>query len=355
MIQIITNSQRNYLGLQEIDPNWKEIEVKSENFHNFNVVIFVDGTIVRKCIIYGETKYKEMQLEETLTDNLKEIIREDGKTSSLDSIINKSAKKVTISFDAPNISIYNESSKKTFYSNYFEEKSNLNTLDDFKNFVNNWCETMTNEEMSEMIKFSGETKPENISYKEGDIFRVKLTRNLYGYGKIALSYKSMKENNIRYWNCVMETPVVASLYHILTENKNISISELEKLESFPSEIVTDSNFVTGNYEIIGNVNIDEQNQDYPIMYGRDMSNPKTTFYQCGKTFLEYPDEPIFNRFKNNGIRYNLGLDIELMKMCILENSNNPYYQYGPVYTKNDLRNPQNKNALAKIKEQLNLK
>lgn len=355
MVQIITNSQRNYIGLQEIDSNWKEIEVHSENFQDFKVIIYVDKKIIRKCIIFGEKKYKEMQLDEELNDNFSEIIRKDGKTSSLDSIVNKPGLKATISFDAPNISIYNESSKKTFYSNFFEKKENLNNLDDFKNWINNWCNTMSNEEIAEMIRFSGEEEPENVKYKEGDIFRVKLSRNLYGYGKILLSYKKMRENNENFWNCVMGTPVVASLYHILTPNRNVMISDLEKLMSFPSEIVMDTNFITGNYEIIGNIPVNEKTADYPIMYGRELSKPKTTFYQNGRKFIKLDKvDPLYNSYKYNGVLSNLGLNLDLMQKCIQDKSNLAYFEFGPVYTKGDLRNPKNVQKLEEIKKQLSL-
>lgn len=355
MIQIITNSQRNYFGLQEIDPSWKEIVVQSENFNDFNVVIYVDDKIVKKCIIFGEKKYKEMQLNEELTDNLSEIIREDGKTSSLDSIINKSAKKVTISFDAPNISIYNASSKKTFYSNFFENKANLNNLSDFKKWVNKWCETMPNEDIADIIKFSGEDHPENVNYKEGDVFRVKLSRDVYGYGKILLTYKSMRENGEKYWESVMGTPVIASLYHILTENKNMTVQELEKLKSFPSELVMDTNFVTGEYEIIGSTTVDEKTADFPYMYGRELSKPKTTFFQHGRTFIKLDGvDPLYNSYKYCGVLSNIGLNLDLMKKCIEDGSNLAYFEFGPVYTKSDLRNPKNKLKLEEIKKQLGI-
>jgi len=356
MLEIISNKQRKFLGLQEIDSNWKEIDVQSPNFQDFKVTIFVDDLIVKKCIIYGDKKYKEMQLDEELTKNLDAIIPKNDKkrTSTLDSIINKTAVGVTLLFDAPNISIYNELTHKRFYTNYFEDKTNLQTVENFKSWVNNWCEHLAEDELEDIKKFASETEPLKIDYKEGDIFKVKLSKDLYGYGKILLDFNKMHENGELFWNCFTTLPVVAKLYHILTTSASVTPKELESLKAFPSELILNDNLVSGEYEIIGNSPVDYENEDFPIMYGKELTDRNTTYYQNGKTFIKINNTaPLYNNFKFSGVALNIGFDINLMKTCIEQDSNQPYYENGPFLVKNDLRNPKNAEQLAQILKQVN--
>ena len=335
MLEIISNEQRKFLGLQEIDPNWKQLDVESQNFQDFKVTIFVDDFIVKKCIIYGEKRYKEIQLDEELTKNLDAIINEneDKKTSSLDSIINKTVVGMSISFDAPNITIFNGLTQKKYYSNFFENKSGLNNIEDFKNWVNEWCKNSTAEDLTEIQEFANQSTLSKINYKEGDVLK-----------------------NQKFWDCMMGTPIIASLYHILTENKNVEVSELEQLNSFPSEIIMDNNLVLGDYEIIGNVEVDYSKENLPVMYGKELTVKNTTFLQIGKNFYKLDNTtPLYNNFKYNGVNLNLGFDIDLMKQCIEEDSNQPYYEKGPFFVKNDLRNPKNAEALSNVLNQFNLK
>lgn len=355
MLEIISNEQRKYFGLEEINPNWQEVKVESENFNGFDVVIYIDENIVRKCIIYGPSKYKEMQMNTELTKNLDAIVVDESnkKTSSLDSIINKAGSGVTILFDASNITIYNENTKIVYYKNFHEDKSNLKTIENFKNWVEKWCEESTEADIADVKSFASETQVKHIDFNEGDVFKIKLSRRLYGYGRILLSYAKMRNNKEDFWDCLIGTPVIASLYHILTEDSNLSVDQLKGLMSFPSEIIIDSNFYHGEYEIIGNIPVDYDSEDYPIMYGRTVTD-KQTHYQNGKTHLVINDKPLYNNFKYNGVAHNLGFDLSVMKKCIDESSNDSYYMSGPFIAKGDLRNPVNVEKLNLILKQFAL-
>ena len=356
MLEIITNNQRKYFGLEEINPDWKEMKIKSENFNGFDVFIFVDKNIVRKCILVGKTKYKEMQMKIELTKNLDGIISygNENKVSSLDSIINKFGYGMTIYFDAPNINLFNENTKKFYYKNYFDDSINVKTIEDFKAWVDAWCNESTEEDLSDITKFTKESKV-HLKFNEGDVFRVKLTRRLYGYGRVLLNYIQMRKNNEKFWDCLMGTPIVASLYHVVTTDKNLTVDDLKNLKSFPSEIILDNNVYYGEYEIIGNIPVDYEKEDYPIMYGRELTAGKTTFFQRGKKFLKLENtEPLYTTFKYSGVSLNLGFKISVMKKCIEESSNLPYYENGPYFVRGDLRNPKNKEALAEVLKQFNL-
>ena len=353
---IIVNELRKYFGLKEIEDSWKKIDVQSANFQDFNVSIFVDGQTVKKCIIFGNNKFKEFQLDETLSKNLDCILPKDSnkKPSTLDSIINKSAVGVTLSFDKPNISIYNETTNKTYYTNAFDENKPISIVE-FADWIHNWCENSTAEDVAEINEFANEKVTEPIPYKEGDVFRVKLSRNQYTYGRILLDYNKMRNNKEKFWDIFMGTPVVASLYHIVTDRKNVTIDELKNLPSFPSENVMDKNFLTGEYEIIGNIPVDYKKEDYPIMYGNSFEETKKVCYQNGKVYFEIPDVKAFSQsYKNNGVSSRLGYKISLMKKCIEQNSNLPIFEEGPLNFRNDLRNPNKKEILEQIQSQFDI-
>ena len=353
---IIVNELRKYFGLQEIPDNWKKIDVTSDNYQGFNVSIFVDGQTVKKCMIFGLNKFKEFQLNETLSKNFDCILPKDSnkKPSTLDSIINKSAIGLTLSFDTPNISIYNETTHKTYYTNYFDDKK-VNSIVEFASWIQDWCKNSTEEDIKEINEFANETPKAPISYKEGDVFRVKLSKNLYGYGRILLDYNKMRNNNEKFWDILMGTPVVASLYHIVTDNKNISLDELKNLQSFPSETVMDKNFITGEYEIIGNIPVDFKNEDFPIMYGNSFDEVKKVCYQRGKEYHEITNSvAISSSYKNNGIASRLGYKLDLMKKCIETKSNKLIFESGPLNFRNDLRNPKNQEILKQIQSQFDI-
>ena len=153
----------------------------------------------------------------------------------------------------------------------------------------------------------------------------------------------------------MGTPIVVSLYHILTEDKNVTIDKLKTLSSFPSEIIMDNNIRSGEYEIIGNIPVEYSKEDYPIMYGSSIDEKNTVYFQRGKLFLKKENAELISRnFRNNGVTFNLGINTSLMEKCIEENSNLSYYKEGPLSTRTDLRNPINKIVLEQILAQFNL-
>ena len=165
----------------------------------------------------------------------------------------------------------------------------------------------------------------------------------------------MRNNHEDFWDILMGTPVVASLYHILTEDKNVKVDDLKNLKSFPSQIILDNNIYYGDYKIIGNIPVDFENDDFPIMYGKELTGNNTHF-QRGKAHLVLENTmPLYNNFKFNGVSLNIGCDYEIMKECVETGSNAPYYEKGPFFVRGDLRNPKNAEALDAILKHFNLK
>lgn len=70
----------------------------------------------------------------------------------------------------------------------------------------------------------------------------------------------------------MGKPLCVLIYHIMTEDPDVSVEELEQLASCPSQYVMDNVFYYGEYEVIGNRPLPERDSDidYPILYGRSI-------------------------------------------------------------------------------------
>lgn len=61
----------------------------------------------------------------------------------------------------------------------------------------------------------------------------------------------------KFWDILMGKALCVSVYHIITENPNVNIYDLQELQSCPSAYMMDNKFFYGEYEIIGNAPLPE--------------------------------------------------------------------------------------------------
>lgn len=172
------------------------------------------------------------------------------------------------------------------------------------------------------------------------MFRFKLNRRLYGYGRILLDYALMRKKKEPFWDIMMGKPLACSVYHIATERADVTVEELRQLPSLPSQHMMDNKLYYGEYEIIGNIPIGEH-EDYPIMYGNSISmGERAVCLQCGKLYRKRPGkEALVGGFHNNGIGFNLGFQLSELQECIEAGSNAPYWAQEIYKVNHDLRNP----------------
>ena len=71
MIFELSNTEREYLGLDKVKPNWEKVILKGDTYRESSILYFEDITI-KKHIISSSTQYVEYQYDE-LTKN-REII-----------------------------------------------------------------------------------------------------------------------------------------------------------------------------------------------------------------------------------------------------------------------------------------
>jgi hypothetical protein len=167
----------------------------------------------------------------------------------------------------------------------------------------------------------------------------------------------MRKEGIPFWDIFMGKPLCIGIYHIVTENPDLTPEQLAEKKMLPSHMIMDNIFFYGECEIIGNLPLDESKTDYPIHYGQSISmlNPHCVHYQCGKTFLTLQNTKALYDFRNGSIGWNLNVKLPILYECIKENSNDPYWRMIHPYSANqDLRNPKFKNEWEEIKKQMGI-
>lgn len=374
----LTNEHRRCMGLKPIGDNWDMVILKGKYGEEF--YLFFDGDNIKKMICYQLTEdiilMHEMDINYQTKNNRTIILPKTnrGKEKNL----NISALKLldgegnyfyinyTANEGATRVIIGNYTNQRTF----FEETniSNCNSLDKFKEWCDNFAKNSTEEDIEEVTKFSREPR-KHIKYKEGDYFRIKLGKNLYTYGRILMDIHKRVKAGMKYWDIFIGRTLIVETFHILTNRKDVSINELKKLKTFPSEHIMDNRFYYGDYEIIGNDKLPEAIK-YPIMYGRSISaiDRDKIIFQCGmiNKVIPYNGNNLIRRedeyennlpnydFRNSSSGFNITNDIETIKECIKEDSNNPYWEHYKYIALSDLRAPINKEKLKLVLKQMEL-
>ncbi len=354
----LTNDQRKCFALVPIHDEWECIEAKTSPDDQFKTYLYFDGDTIVKCILSGKSQYSEYELSEKVSQDRKYLLPKTtkGKPMLLSSstVLKRNGVGMRLNYNDKYIHLYNEKNQCSYFFNYYLN-DDVCDLDGFSRWVEDWCKETTDADIADVVRFS-QQKRRHIRYQEGDVFRFKIGRRLYGYGRILLDYDKMRKTKEPFWDILMSKPLVCSVYYIVTDRNNVSLDELQHLGSLPSIIIADNSLFYGDYKIIGNLPVTE-NEDYPVMYGNSISiGEKAVCYQCGKTFWKIDNETaIYEGFRNNGVSINLNITVDVLRQCAVEKSNDPYWaHYYPHWVNRDLRNPKFAEELRRVKEQFGL-
>jgi len=354
----LTNDQRKCFALVPVCNQWERIEAKPSPYDHFKTYLYLDGDTIVKCILSGDSQYCECELSEKVSPDRKYLLPKTtkGKPTILSSstIQKRNGIGMCLNYVDRHIELYNERTECSYFFNRYLH-DDVCDLEGFSQWVGNWCKETTDADIADVIRFSQQER-KRIRYQEGDVFRFKIGRRLYGYGRILLDYDKMRKKKEPFWDILMSKPLVCSVYHIVTDRDDVSPDELQHLGSLPSTIIADNSLFYGEYEIIGNLPVTE-NEDYPVMYGNSIHfGEKAVCYQCGKTFRKIDNAAaLYSDFENNGVSFNLNFTLDILLQCIKETSNNPYWAHYYVrWVNEDLRNPKHAEKLQKIKEQFGL-
>ena len=355
----LTNEQRKYLGLEIIEPTWERVEIPSNcvkpEQSTGKDILFFDGDILRKVIWLNNNGYfTENSYKLRTQDNRTKIapITKRGKPKRLNGVNIQRCTPYGMYFEYNGgILIANYTTQQTYYSSAFagipfmEQKA-------LEKFLDKWIEDTTKEDLDEIQTFA-HTKRCHCKYKEGDFFRFKYDRRNYGYGRILLDVQKFVESGGNFWNILMGKALCVSVYHIITEDPNMCVEDLQRFQSCPSTYIMDNRFFYGEYKIVGNAPVPE-NADYPIMYGRSINalDRNKICFCCGKDYREIPlenNELFSTDFKNNGISWALNINKTLVAECIKAGTNEPFWK---ANCEKDLRNPIFSKELAAVLQQM---
>ena len=358
----LTNDQRKCFGLLPVESHGTLQELKASPYDNFQTYAYLDGNVIRKCILCGRDRFAEYELCEELSKDGKYLLPKTAKGKpvllSSSTLLKRNGVGMYLSYFRSgigyvNIDVYNHISLKGYYSNEYVLKQ-PGLENDFSRWVEHWCSETTQEDREDIARFAAEPR-KHVKFREGDVFRFKIDRRLYGYGRILLDYDRMRKNKEPFWDIMMGKPLAVSVYHIVTERADVTVEELKHLKALPSVHMMDNRLYYGEYEIIGNIPIGEH-EDYPIMYGDSFdARYRAVSLQCGKLYRRDDNgQALYSQFANCSIGFGLGFKLPMLLECIAAGSNEPYWAQPGKKIQGDLRNPKFRTELEQICKQFDI-
>ena len=354
----LTNEQRKCFALEPVDEKWERIVAKPSPYDKHVTYLYLDGNTIVKWVMTGEDYYREREMSDEVSDDRKYLLPKTAKGKpvllSSSNVEKRKGKGICLNYYKEHIVLYNENIDCDYFNCAYEDVNVCDTAS-FVRWVENWCAETTEADYEDIARFARQEK-RHVKFREGDVFRYKIGRRLYGYGRILLDYEIMRKRKEPFWDVLMMKPLVCSAYHIVTDRADVGVDELKSLRSLPSSFVADNCFYYGEYEIIGNLPIAE-NEDYPIMYGGTISRIENNvvYYQCGKVYRRLENaNALYNEFGNNGVSFLLNVRLDILLECIEKQSNEPYWTKMGKRDLCDLRNPAHYDKLCEVKKQFGL-
>ena len=244
----LTNEQRKCFALPPVLDTWEKVEVKAGPYNPYQTYAYLDGRRIMKVVQVSDKSrrgfYREFSVDEMLSEDKTKILPKTSKgkpkTFTVPVLEKRTFVGMSLSYGPDEVYIVNNDSDQNYYSSVYEN----NVIEKFAGFeawVVDWCNNTGDKELADINEFAGRTKVHQ-KYKEGDFFRFRINRFLYGYGRILVDFVKMRKEKISFWDVFMGPPLCVAVYHIATENKNMTPSDLVGKMTLPSHMVMDNIF-----------------------------------------------------------------------------------------------------------------
>ena len=156
--------------------------------------------------------------------------------------------------------------------------------DDFRAFVEDYVATCP-PDYFDRVKAIRQAKHITVKYHLGDVFRIKVDRFRYCYGIITgevskiKSWKELPEtHSLRSY---MTVPILVRYYDLITENGEMTVSDLRDIPLSHVVICSDGDIIWGRHQIIGNKPLTEDDIAFHLICTKYVSRNRhaTVFSQ----------------------------------------------------------------------------
>lgn len=375
----LTNQQREYLGLEPIKSDWDKVTLKGDTYRPESIIYF-EGDALKRHIVSYDNLYKETQYDE-LTKNRKILLPKtaNGKEKKLTGSVLESRQPIGVYLfvdDVGNFLIGNHTTQTTFYSSLWDNQY-ANRGTDVRVTIEKFISESTDNHLNGIQEFKS-AKRKNVKFKSGDFFAFKVNRTEYGFGRVLLNVDLLRKKKLIPGNhglyYLMGPPVLVMIYACISESKLVDINTLVKVPTLPTDYMMDNILFYGEFEIIGHKELEEDEFDFPMSYGRKLDRQVSeVFLQWGLIHIEKPlsifsgylegeneflptDNPS-RRVQNPYGYYSIGFRPRYNTLDIKETISRGQFDFdnnSHHLTQFDLRNPKNLKIRTKIMKEFGL-
>jgi len=352
MIFELTNEQRYYLGLTQVEESWEQIRFNERTY------LYFCGEKLVKSITVKENMYHEKDLDEITAENRTLVLPKTskGKVKKLNYTALTVMKDIGVyfRFDDQSIMIGNYTTQIALYSSRWDQQK-IEGFIGLKKWLEDWIDNTSEYDMKEIELFRSSAR-QHCKYREGDYFAYKISRREYGFGRILLDVmpvrKAIKEGKLegKHYGLMhlMGRALIVKIYKKTSHTMEVNLEELKQCEAFFSQPIMDNVFYYGEYKIIGNQPLEPSELEFPISYSRSISSQDSDI-----VYLQY------------GLIYKQTHISEFSKYLIEQDNEgykliNPYryesigYGVKSAITERDLRKPNYKDIKQEIFEHFGL-
>ena len=290
----LTNRQREYLGLDLIEPAWERSELKAGPYQPRSIIYF-EGDVLKKQIVSNENRYYEWPVNIQTKD--KSIIlpkTAKGKEKKLTAATLEKYKPDGVAFEwtiSGNVFITNHNTQINYYSNFLED-FNINNTDELSSWLEIFLSSSPANYLEELAEFKNAQR-KNVKYRPGDFFAFKISRTEYGFGRILLDINKLRKKKLvsehHGLQLIMGPTLLIKIYAFTSCNLKVDLKELATKPSLPSDYIMDNPIFYGEYPILGNLKLQLEEYEFPISFGRSIDfSRKVIFLQWGFIHMEQP-------------------------------------------------------------------
>ncbi len=289
----LNNDQREYFGLDPINENWKRMNFPGDK-HRPDSILYFENDVIKKHIISTENKYVENQYFEE-TENFEYLLpkTKKGKKKKLSPSTLESRTPIGVYCrieDSGRLIIGNHSTQQTFYNSLWDQE--IDQKKEIDEIVKDFITTCSSKHLEQIYDFKYK-KRKRIKYRTGDFFYFKVSREKYGFGRILLDINKARKKKLiikgHGLSYLMGPPLLVKIYNVISDSKEIDINELKNQPSMPSCYMMDNKIFYDEYGIIGYLELEANEIEFPISYGKCLSYKSENVYlQWGLIHKEIP-------------------------------------------------------------------